>query len=74
MISMLATGPTVCGFKLGRRDGFLRVIEICSMPASRRKVKPEAPCLKFLQHVKKHLGSMNKVKFIISSPVFPACC
>jgi hypothetical protein len=34
-------------------DGFLRVINIHSMPSFRREVKPSIPCHKILQHVKK---------------------
>jgi hypothetical protein len=55
MISVLAIGPKVRGFKSGQGDGFLRVIKICSTPSFGGEVTPEAPCHKILQHVKNHL-------------------
>jgi hypothetical protein len=35
VVSVLATGPKVCGFEPGQRDGFLRAIKIRSTPSSR---------------------------------------
>jgi hypothetical protein len=43
MVSMLAIGPKVRGFKPSGDDGFLRVIKICSTPSFRGQVKPSAP-------------------------------
>jgi hypothetical protein len=37
MVSLLAIGPKVHGFKPGQGDGFLRVIKICSTPSSEGK-------------------------------------
>jgi hypothetical protein len=34
VVSVLATGPKVCGFALGQGDGFLRVKKIRSTPSS----------------------------------------
>jgi hypothetical protein len=50
MVGMFAVWP-VCGFKPGRGDGFLRVIQICSMPKE-DEVKLEAQCCRILRHVK----------------------
>jgi hypothetical protein len=64
---VLDTGPKVRGSNPGRGDGFLRAINISNTPYFGEKVKPEAPCLKILLHVKE--SSMNKnipkAKFII---------
>jgi hypothetical protein len=51
VVTVLATGPTGRGFKLGRGDGFLREIEILSTSSFRLEVKPEVPCRKMWQHV-----------------------
>jgi hypothetical protein len=34
VVSVLATGPKGCGFKLGQGDRFLRAIKIYSTPSS----------------------------------------
>jgi hypothetical protein len=47
MVSMLAIGPKVHGFK---PDGFLRAI-IRSTPSFGGEIKPLAPCM-FLRHAK----------------------
>jgi hypothetical protein len=46
MVSGLATGPKVLGFKPGLDDGFLRAIKLRSTPSFGGEVKPEAPCRK----------------------------
>jgi hypothetical protein len=60
MVSMLAIGPEVLGFKPSRGDVFLTAINICNMPSFGGEVKLKAPCCKILWHVKYHLESMNK--------------
>jgi hypothetical protein len=55
VISVLAIGPKVCGFKPGRSNGLLRTIKIRSKPSFGAEVKPEAPFRKILRHVKNHL-------------------
>jgi hypothetical protein len=35
VVSVLTTGPKVCGFEPGQDDGFLRAIKIRSTPSSR---------------------------------------
>jgi hypothetical protein len=52
VVSVLATGPKVRGFKAGRGDGFLRAIQIRSTVFLGGAVKPSAPCRKILRHVK----------------------
>jgi hypothetical protein len=52
MVSVPATGPKVHGFKHIQGDESLRVIKIHSTPSFRGEVKPQAPCHKFVQHVK----------------------
>jgi hypothetical protein len=52
MVSVLAIGPKVRGFKPGRGDGFLRAIKILSTPSFQGDVKPEVTCRKILQRVK----------------------
>jgi hypothetical protein len=52
VVSVLATGPKVCGFEPGQGDGFLRAIRIRSTPSFRWEVKPEVPCRKILRLVK----------------------
>jgi hypothetical protein len=34
VVSVLATGPTGCGFECGQGDGFLKAIKIRSTPSS----------------------------------------
>jgi hypothetical protein len=55
MVSVLATGPKVRGFKPGRGDLFLRAMKIRSTPSFGGEVKPSAPFHKILRHVKNHL-------------------
>jgi hypothetical protein len=45
IVSVLAIGLKVHGFKPGRGDGFFRAIKIRNTPSFGRKVKPEAPRL-----------------------------
>jgi hypothetical protein len=52
MVSVLATGPKVRGFKPGRGDGFLKAIKIRSTSSFGGEVKPEVECCKILRHVK----------------------
>jgi hypothetical protein len=52
MVSVLATGPKVRGFKAGRGDGCLRAIKIRSTSSLGGEIKPEALCRKVLRHVK----------------------
>jgi hypothetical protein len=60
MSRVLAIRPKVRGFKPGRGDGYLRPIKIRSTHYFGGEVKPEVPCCKISQHVKKSLASMNK--------------
>jgi hypothetical protein len=48
VVSVLATGPKVRGFKAGRGDGFLRAIKIRSTSSFGWELKPEVPCRKIL--------------------------
>jgi hypothetical protein len=45
MVTVFANGAKVCGFKPGKRDGFLRAIKIHSKPSSKGKKKPVGPML-----------------------------
>jgi hypothetical protein len=54
MVSVLAIGPKVCGFKPSQGERFLRAIKIRSMPCFGVEVQLLAPCHKSLQHVKNH--------------------
>jgi hypothetical protein len=54
MVSVLAFGQKVHGFKPGRGSGFLRAIKICSTLSFRGGVKLLAPCCEIFQHVKIH--------------------
>jgi hypothetical protein len=54
MVSVLAIGPEVCGFKPGRGDIILRAINIRSTPSFGGEVKPLAPRCKILLNVKYH--------------------
>jgi hypothetical protein len=51
VVSVLAIGPSVHGFKPGRGDGFLKAIKIRITSFFREEVKPSAPCRKILRHV-----------------------
>jgi hypothetical protein len=53
MVSVLANGPKVHGFKPGRGDGFFKCDRISSTPSFGGEVKPSVPCRKILRHVKK---------------------
>jgi hypothetical protein len=52
VVSVLATGPKVGGFKPGRADEFLRAIKIRSTLSFELEVKPDVPCRKILRNVK----------------------
>jgi hypothetical protein len=55
VVSVLATGPEVLGFKPGRGDGFLRAIKIRSTTSFGWETKQEVPCPEILPHVKNPL-------------------
>jgi hypothetical protein len=48
MVTVLAIGPKVRGFKPDRGDGFLRAMKIRSTPYFGGEVKPASPCRKTL--------------------------
>jgi hypothetical protein len=52
MVSVLVIRPKVRGFKTGQGIGFLRAIEIRSTTFFGGEVKPSAPRLTILRHVK----------------------
>jgi hypothetical protein len=52
MVSVLAIGPKVRGFKPSQGDGFLRTIKIRSTSFLGGERKLSAPCRKILRHVK----------------------
>jgi hypothetical protein len=52
MVSVLAVGPKIYGFRLSRGDGVLRAITIRGTPSFGGEVTPSAPCRKFLRHFK----------------------
>jgi hypothetical protein len=52
VVSLLAAGRTVCGFKPSLGDRCLRAIKILSTPSVGWEVKPEAPGRKSLRHIK----------------------
>jgi hypothetical protein len=54
MVSVLAIGPKVHGFKPGRGNGFLTAIKIHSTPSFGGEVKMQAPC-KNLWYVKNYM-------------------
>jgi hypothetical protein len=60
MVSVLAIGLKVRGFKFDGGDGFLRATNIRSLLSFGGEVKPEVLCHKILRHVKKSLASTNK--------------
>jgi hypothetical protein len=51
LVSVLATGPKVRGFKPSRSDGFLKATIIRSTPSFGGKVNPSAPWRKILRKV-----------------------
>jgi hypothetical protein len=53
VVNVFVTVPKGRGFKPCEGDRFLRAIKICRTFGW--EVKPEAPCRKFLRHVKNHL-------------------
>jgi hypothetical protein len=63
MVSVLTTGPKVCGFEPGQGHGFLRAMKVRSTPSFGWEVKPEAPCRNILLHVKNSLNptGMNRL-------------
>jgi hypothetical protein len=57
-VSVLATGPKVCGFEPGQGDGFLRAIKIHSTSSSRiGSTAGRSHVVRSLLHVKKLLKS-----------------
>jgi hypothetical protein len=73
VVSVLATGSKGRGLKPVRGDGLLRAINIRSTPSVGWEVKPEVPCRKILQHVKrsvdvsKILNTRNSHSYVYSS-------
>jgi hypothetical protein len=57
VVSVLATGPKVCGFEPGQGDGFLRAIKISSTTSFRMGSKAGGPYRKLLRHLKEFLKS-----------------
>jgi hypothetical protein len=55
MVSVLAIGPKVHGFKPNPGDEVLRVMKICGTPFFGGEAKLEAPCHMILWHVKYYL-------------------
>jgi hypothetical protein len=47
VVSMLASGTQVCGFKPGRSRQIFSGVKILSMPSFGREVKPFVPCCRF---------------------------
>jgi hypothetical protein len=60
VVSVLAIGPNVRAFKLGRGGGFLRAMKIRSTPLIGAEVKPEASCRKILLYVKNSMRVKEK--------------
>jgi hypothetical protein len=54
VVSVLAIGPRVVGFKPGRGDGFFKGDEMCSTLYFGGEVKPSSLYRKILWHVKSH--------------------
>ena len=48
VVSMLASGTQVCGFKPGRSRWVFTEVKILSMPSSRGEVKESVPCPSFV--------------------------
>jgi hypothetical protein len=71
MISVLAVGPRVRGFKPGRGDVFLTAIKIRSTASFGGEVKPETPCRKILRHVKYHFKCEQRY-FRVPDSAFPS--
>jgi hypothetical protein len=59
VVSVLATGPRVPGFKHIRGDGFLMAIKFRSTSSLEWEVKPEVLCRKILRHVKDSLTRLR---------------
>jgi hypothetical protein len=57
VVSVLATGPKVCGFEPGQGDGFLRAIKTRSTPSFGWEVKLEVQCRKIYGMLKDVLKS-----------------
>jgi hypothetical protein len=54
MVSVLATGPKLRGFKPGRGDEFLRAIKISSTPSFGVEVKPKVLCRITLKYERRY--------------------
>jgi hypothetical protein len=61
MVSVLAIGPKVRGFKPGCGGEFSREIKILRLLSFRGAIKPEASCRKILRHVINHLQLRIKI-------------
>jgi hypothetical protein len=59
MVSVLAIGPKVRGFKRGRGGMLLRAVKILCTPSFVGEVKREVPCRKVLDMEISH-GNMKK--------------
>jgi hypothetical protein len=72
MVSVLAIGSKVFGFKPCRRDGFLRPIQVRSAPSFGGEVKPEAACHNILLY--EYERNISYTKSIVSfSQILPIC-
>jgi hypothetical protein len=60
MVSVLAIGPKVRGFKPNHDDGFLRATKICNTPSFGGEVKPLGPGRKNLRYVRTHFEVLKK--------------
>jgi hypothetical protein len=61
MVSVLAIGPSVRGFKPLRCDGILKAIKIRSTTSFGGEVKPLDPCRKILRHEKDFYECERKI-------------
>jgi hypothetical protein len=76
IVSVLAVGAKVRGFKLGRGNRFLRTINISSTPSFGGEVQQEAPSCKTVWQVNiiwKYEQKYFKTNFSFLSPIPPAC-
>jgi hypothetical protein len=68
VVSMLAIGSKVCGFKPGHYDRCARAIKIRDTTFIGGEVKPSVSCRKILRHVKKRYEYERDIllaKFIV---------
>jgi hypothetical protein len=78
MVSVLAIGSKVLGFKPGGGDGFSRAIKIRITPSFGGEVKLSAPCSRILRHVKRtskyEHEYTSKAKIVVSFARFLLMC